>query len=937
MAQNVKNGNGNLAVGNIDSNSLTSNPIAFQYTDIWKGEKPKGEVFHYKKDWKTASSLESFIEKRNAGLSTRLCVKDLDKSEKGNSKQDISSSAGFFIDGDGDMTIGQLKQTELWQYVAFIQPSCSFVEGTHGYLNDIDTWRKFHAYIFFDKPSLTDYTIHEKITAYCFKKVLGFDCIIVDKNGNQKVDTGVFDAGRIDFFSKQKIVEINLDARLPLVRYFGLAEAWEEETQASKKVKSKKSNKKNVFPKATGKESLPESNQASSTQTLTNYELSNTDVELESSTFTDLIHNWLWEEVIINACDGDVREFFNYYYDFKFKERATDKVDGDCDVVKYDGFNPFSDTNSSGNSFTVAVLENGVINWYDRSNNAVITNQDDSIKAGGSPIDFVYQYKKEYQNLYEHGTPQDNFIAVVMGIANDFGVPCPDLKIGFKWLYNQLCRDFKAKLYRSGWESKSDRSYYYIFNPAFGIWQDVSLHNLTPILVRHVESNYPEAELRILSQMDEKEVKSYAKKGLSGILSAKFKNYGGSKDTELLSHPLDDYEYLAFNNGLWNHRTQKLEENKGQAFNRAYLPFNYELVDDSNPVIVAYKDLINTMFDNDVDRELALSWHIMAVTNKAGLSNHLFGVSGVSNTFKSTYGIIIKNMFGKMAMQFKTEDIFNPNNSHALAQLENLRAFNIQELKHDGKNKDLTGILDYFGNASSETITINPKFQPAREIPRNFAFTFDYEGDNLQLPFGKTGYYRRIVTVKTKSDFPKSDKDKLISYIKPGGVMDLKSSKKMQTLLCWMIQQNRDEAVNKFDELKVNDRALERQRDSLAESDTVYAFTRECIDVDNNNETKQTFAVIFEYYKVWCGANDYDFPVAKKTFSTNFKKYLTNELLGFDWKGTDKKSNSKIVYRGLKLNDEKAVMLDRERNKQNGFVNIPLPSDELEDSGKSDR
>ena len=884
-------------------------PLKFQFTGKWNGKKPsKNDARHTISDWKSNHGLKNLIQCRNHKQATRLCVKDKNLSASANCIQDISSTSGFYIDSDTGLTLGEFKKSEIWQYVCFIQPSYSFDRKISGLEDpEFDSCDRWHATIIFDQECINTEN-HKAVAAYVMG-LLG-----------RKVDASVKDPGRIEFPSGHLVIPVNLEARLNLKEWVEKSEK-EKLEQEIKKIswKTKKQSQKNVFPQIDlGQKKA----KAKKTESFNSYEESKVELDDEgvakdNDNFNELLHQWFWNQIIIEKCDGDIRNFFSFYYPhFNFRDRTPDKEKGEKAIIKYDGFNPFSDNSiseQSGSSFVCAVLENQRINWSSRNHNQKSEIYDElqgKNKYGGSVFDFVYLIKKNEKGMYLNGSVRDNLIAIVFEIAKDFKLDQEEIfnfNIGFPWLYKQLCRDFKGKLYAAGWYAKKREVIFWSFDKKFHVWKELILCKfLHTRLIPYIQEFYPYVEKLIVSKMDEKEQKKY--KGLFPILQNYFQTYGGNEETELKEYPLENYDYLVFRNGVWNHKTQKLEPNNGQALNTKYLPFDYQPIQDNHATILAYKQFIQSIFDMDLDRQMAESWHIMCVTNKAGKSSHILGIGGVTRSFKTTYVSMINNMLPGLSKEFQGEDIFNRNNNHATAALEGLRAFSIQELHHSSSS-DLNRLLNLFGNESSQTLSVNPKNCSIREVNKNFAFTFDFEGDTMELPVGKTGYFRRIVTVKTRQ-LEDSDRNQIIEMLKT----DL-SPENMKYLLFWMINQDREKAFQTFKHNSVQEPVIERQRESLAESDTIYAFIRECIEIVEDVNFETDFSEIYLHYLAWCLANQFAHPVMKRKFSKPFRNNLTNPILGINWKENKKESNGKTIYRGLRIKSDLKEMLTPYYNK----------------------
>ena len=845
--------------------------------------KPITQKFNSIQNWKTETiSVEKLAEYLKKGYSVRAGIKD-----DGNDKGNVSSISWLFLDFDSS-TLEATQQSALYSFAALYYYTPSYQPGVN----------EKHRLVFrLDrKVSITEY---EPLYKYL-------------KNTFFPSADNTFDAGRFFYGSgKAEYVHVlDSKAALPVDNFLNIAPV--QTDTPKEKVKKVSAKNRNSFPKS------PVNTVTKPENTTPVLDYISRDADENSSNISEILNDWLITSVIPSACSGEVTEFFNRYYDFNFKERNTDKKSGDRDIIKYEGNNPFSDTNTTGSSFTFSVLENGYIVWSDRKNadeSTVITNNNQE-KHGGTLLDFVYLYSKQYLGLFQHGTASENLIAVAIKISNDFGVEMPELNCGINWLYRQVCRDFKGKLYRAGWMSSKKEHFYLLFDTGFKRWRFFISNKLTAV-INHINDNYSVVKMWIISKAlrdlaDEKitkaQYKAIVEKDLaSQIINKLNSNYAGSSDVEMEEYPLEDYDYLPFQNGIFNHKTQELEVNIGQGFNRKVLPFDYENVTDDHPVIVAYNYYIDSIFDNPIFNKLARAWHIMAVTNQAGKSGMCFGIGGKTFTFKTSYHSLITNMFANMAVNFDVDDVFN-NNAHSSSQLEGLRAFNIQELNDAADTASLKKILSKFGNTNVKHIPINPKNEAMRLIPNNFAFTFDYEGDTITLPnTGKTGYFRRMITVRTTDNLSEDVGNTLKEMFDNGGIL---GSENARYLLCWLIKQNGKAALSEFRKLSESKEVIENQSESLAESNDTYRFMRESM-VFTDDDSEMFTKDLYKWFECWCAENGIKYPMSNRRFFASLKNLMSNKRFGVRKTLETKIYNGQKIYIGLSINDEMKATLQK--------------------------
>jgi phage/plasmid-associated DNA primase len=840
------NDNGKTAfTENISENATTTNPVKFQVTSVLK----KGlNSSHNIRDWETIEGFDSYFRCRKNGLGTRLCVKDLFKSEKGNSKIDISCTAGFYIDCDTGMSIAEFREHELYEYVSIIQPSSSW-KG-----DDIDSCDRWHATLIFDVAQ-TDTSRHEVVSESILKGMF------------LKTDTSVFDAGRVAFSSKNPPILINREARLPFEDYYQRGLIYLESIKDLKLPK---------VPKAENKPAIG-AQRAAKINNLIGSQLP----KIESDRTLNL-NNWV-ADLVRDRCDGNWCEFFNSYYDFNFKPRTNDKVGGDDSIEKWEGMNPFSDTNTSGSSFTFSVLDNDRIVWFARSGNADVVTIDGEIKNGGSVIDFVYLFKKSLHQ-YQHGTAQDNLNAVIYGMARDFDYEPPKLNVGINWLAQQVCRDLKSTLKVAEWgEISASESFQFYYKNGNDIFKQYCLKKISINLASHSEENYPDACLSIMENT----------KKFKGFPVA-FQNWFSNNEPDLEVYnerPEPNWRFIPFQNGLYDLVEKKLIPNNGEGLNSKKISFDYREIDSNHIGIKAFKEWINFWIGEGFLADYLRDYAIACWQGNAWQITTFPCIYGKSETGKSTYGETIKYIFPtNMGLVLSDSRLpINSNSQHGTAELEGKFLWTMEEIKQT-ENSDLNNLLSLFGKDSDKRISINPKGQECREIKKYFGLICDSELIP-QLPKSKEGLFRRM---RFFNSFKSTDVPKILDLLEI-------IRKYREEIYCWALQQNFDSIKKNIDEIASNEYFKSQAEEIQKDNDDLSGFISEVLIITNDLKDKLDTDAIYVRYQEWCIKDGY-----KALNKKSFMKYIIPKLTDHNaWKKNEKtfyESSGKRIMKGLLIN-----------------------------------
>jgi len=125
---------------------------------------------------------------------------------------------------------------------------------------------------------------------------------------------------------------------------------------------------------------------------------------------------FVYRDVLTRKLDGDVEALY-CLHNHEFKNRTPDAEDS---VLKLEGRNPFSATDSTGTSFVVTQMEGQLPIWHDRSKNEGSENEFNQ-GNGGSFFEYWFKLHKDFKNTkLRYSAPE-----IMASIYNHFGCLMP--------------------------------------------------------------------------------------------------------------------------------------------------------------------------------------------------------------------------------------------------------------------------------------------------------------------------------------------------------------------------------------------------------------------------------------------------------------------------------------------------------------------------------
>jgi hypothetical protein len=125
----------------------------------------------------------------------------------------------------------------------------------------------------------------------------------------------------------------------------------------------------------------------------------------------------VYRDILSTKLDGDVEKLY-CLWPHNFKERTPDAEDS---ILKLEGRNPFSATDSTGSSFVVTQLEGQLPIWHDRSMNLGSQN---GFNGGNGGTIFEYWFKLHPD--FKNSDVRFSMASVIISIYRHFEVMMPD-------------------------------------------------------------------------------------------------------------------------------------------------------------------------------------------------------------------------------------------------------------------------------------------------------------------------------------------------------------------------------------------------------------------------------------------------------------------------------------------------------------------------------
>ncbi len=774
----------------------------------------------------------------------------------GNKKKDISTIE--FISFDFDKILTEQSFFEMVQN-GLINDSVSIIYPTPSYTPQIPKFRVVHLYDRVVTP-----LEHEKIYQFLLDK-----CYTT-------ADKGCYDAGRFFYGCNQEYA-----GKAIIFKDCKLLEA-NKMLQLIEKQKSVDLTPKNVTKNASPKSSN----------------------NLEA----DLVQALLTKFGVAELLDISINDLFPLHPRGSHDLKPITVDNPEQFSMKWTGYNPFSPTDSSGDSFVVSYgYDNQKLPcWYDRSNNA----KTDNGKSGGNYFEYwkllkSVSYKGAVELICKHfeislpkptkASQKEKFAAV---FTETFELTTEEIISKFiLWFPNYI------KTVSDNWQQSQSPLYFYLTNCNqwnFGnkgsIWSDLIVPRFLKKLL--INPNNPESEKFLL--MNAGEIKNLFFNKFFGIVDI--------KATKLNKQPKVKENFVAFSNGYFNLETKEFVDDAVNVYNLKAYDFPYRVVNDSS-YLQKLEDYFNLSYKGKGDDgSIIFVWALLNILRVAHRTENHLVLMGEAGSGKTTNLNVILNLCGSFGNRANESD-FSSHNKFGTNNHIGYYTLGINE--YTGKKDTAILMNDASGTGTSAKIAVEPKGKSSYQVDVNWAFTLVCEND----PFIKTtdgGQIRRFRCIKhdSKNNRSGTERSKLLKMSQEFSVNPLEQEETyndlVQNIILYVHQHlDIDELLSKW-KLLTDTEQMKQLSMSIAAENCIYNdLIQTHLEITNSPDDYVTLDTMKTLVNNWNRNNTSGEKIkfGASRYVTNFRKDLANF---YYWKLNGYATNRvgrerKTCFYGIKL------------------------------------
>jgi hypothetical protein len=609
-------------------------------------------------------------------------------------------------------------------------------------------------------------------------------------------------------------------------------------------------------------------------------------IETPEESLTTKFLDYLNEQLFQGIYKGDLAALYSLH-DSNQSWTAREAETGE--LGRLQGANPFSTTNSTGNSFLVISKDGAMPFFWDKSaslGRKMLRNCGQKMNHG-SYLDYYFHVRQhrfgDFQGItYDADTglfPKGFFFTLCTHLCDTFKIARFDFGIAqtVHGCFRNVLESFDGQLFVQGWNMTGD-TMYIIFDSDDGVWLPISRINLmSQFLLPRLESLHPDAH-ELLAVWSE----SVGRKSIPKM-SSFFAEYVQDKFRKKKNtFPTERHDLIPMANGVWNTSTHLLEPNSGQCFNfQPSIPIshNYYDVIDDHPAIVNLKSYYHDWLRSDIQGELLLAYQILCVQRQAYRLRKMIILMGDSTKGKSTYASLVsdvmrgKNLKHPYARKYKASSLFGTSD-HSSAAIEGSYLIYIDEMNNLNKyNNSVEDLKLYVAEEKDRVININPKFEKQRDIV-SYAALIGTSEDILQVATSD-GLDKRIVYIRVDESTNMTMKDRL-NHLRESD----------EIIHNWCLQQESEYWYKRFLELsnhmEIQHNLIEKKR----ESEPLIEFLETYVLVtDEPSDIVQTDQ-LWRLFKYWRNTEriNRDFG-DKASFGRCLSKILKESKYGMNWHG----------------------------------------------------
>lgn len=886
------------------------NPLVVSSPNTAKADVKK--VFLRNRDkWQLGTGLDSLIEKisytHQFGINTKstknkdiesydLCCLDYDAFSK-----DTNSPISF------------AKPITVLRNLSIIRDFCQFDQPSLSYKDDSNNT---HFYFVFDKTvkNQADFELIvktlNKVVSDEIRSLFG-----LDEKDNVGFDGCVANnPGQVIFGGYQPVFRNDSAMLLPVDDFLSLASALSIAGTESTAKRSPSSVTPGGFATAVKTQAVLNISLTPESPKDDNLKLAKPETEErenEKLGVTDQVLHHLFNYLFIDKFGGDIQKLYSHTE--TYTQRNLEDSDKEDNVIeRWEGANPFSESNNSGSSFMIVVTNGKLPRFWDKSGNFQKLKRTGFNTAHGTFLDyFFFQHKKEIYSdieLVDGQYPKGFFSRLVKDICTTYEIEQFKFTNNLMGIFREILDHCKANVYIEEWDKSKADFNYLVFDHSQASWMTTIETKLFRQYTDDLLLEFADHDLDNLFKMfkdylEFTEIKT--KKDVFQYFKDWFILHSKPVLKKLKKRPKSSGHLVSLENGVFNFKSRKLEAERGQAWHidteDAKLPYNYYPVADDHPVITRYKQYILDWIGDEDQFNLLLSWQLLCVKREAYKTRNMLILMGKNSGGKSTFAnqtvLIMSGGMDKngkanihQSAQKMTATRLLDDNTHSTTVLEGLSFLYLDEMNSLPLNANIEALKDYVQPEYDRQQTINPKGQKIRKIETYFSMIGASES---VLKFRTSaGLDKRIVYCSV---------DKANMGLKKE-VDFFSSQENCEILFNWMVSQPTDIWIDTWNKYRDCDKVTSNLVSQKKESEPLCEFIDHCFEITNDASDRVTVNEVWTSFNAWKIEEVCDLRFSsKQKFSSTFHQMLQEPKYGFFWKGEKKQISGGYAYQMLRL------------------------------------
>ncbi|AND75548.1 DNA primase [Nostoc phage N1] len=614
----------------------------------------------------------------------------------------------------------------------------------------------------------------------------------------------------------------------------------------------------------------------------------------ESKTITEKVLDHLYRHLFIDKYREDPTELYGLHTP-KDYQWGTRDVENSEEIIRFEGLNPFSASNNSGNSFMI-IYENGLLpRGWDKSGNFERINSDGTFTNHCTYIDYFFHiFKEQYFKLIELDSngqfPKGAFKDVVDTICKHHQIE------SFKWFNDDFSNmsdeqrkellDARLSPYLRCLFGQDDS--YLIYNHESGTWkQTTSYKSVNRFVILPVFKDMKEFYSALEThQKTRKYVQSF-------VESHDWKQVQNAEDfaekTDKSIIPLfdgdyntDTHQFTPFNSDVvffnrFKHSMSDWDEKRSLENVNIFKKW----------LLDVYGDLVGKMM---------IAWIVLLCKGKGSRTKRIVSIYGKPGTGKTMYTDFIYKLLGSsFCYMFKKSDI-DPSNRFGMQKITN----NLFALTCDEFNRttpEQWDILKEISGVSDKTVSVEQKNKESREVNIRFGITTSSQ-DEFKLPaVDDGGINRRVILIKHGTeqhrpeyiDFPEK-------HIQREGFV--------RDVFLWAIQQDTESAKMDFEAYAGSPESFQNRIDIIEFNSITFQWMKACIKFTNDPEDKVSNHRLKESFTQWASLEEidvssYQYKNAVHNLTKDIRRNATKEN-GINWRFAPEPNETIKFYEGTK-------------------------------------